>query len=186
MWFSASLVIGTQDPSRGGAGRQAPYNERVSSRSLSSIALETTLCPVPQKAGSGAASVWLTATSRRGEIFGPGCGGLAACLDLVDGRVKPTPPRIERLVIERNSDVANEPLLHRAKIRIVLLAVDERRTIGTTAVVRPPQLDGIVLPEAHRTDLIGTGSLAEHESPAARAWKRRHPVSFALLPGRPR
>jgi len=93
----------------------------------------------------------------------------ASSFEVIDREVDRSPSVVQWFGLVSGAHVSQEPTLHRAQFGIGALRFDERRRIGATAVVRPSQLDRVVLPEADGTDLIATRDSVERDMPTARA-----------------
>ena len=90
-------------------------------------------------------------------------------LKVIDREIDRTPLLVQRFGLVSGAHVSDEPALFGADFGKGALGLDQRRRVGAANIVRPPQLDRVVLPEADRTDLVATGRFAERDVPTARA-----------------
>lgn len=99
-------------------------------------------------------------------------------LDGVATAVEQAPCGVYRLRGLCLPDVRKETFLDGSDPADSFLRFDQRLPVGATSEVRPAQLHDVVLPEADRADLVGAGSVTEHEVPAAGA---REPCTQRFL-----
>lgn len=79
------------------------------------------------------------------------------------------PPLVNRLALTGRPHVLEHTRLLSTEILEVALALDQGKSVRPSLEARPAQLNQIVLPEAHRTDLVGTRRPIKDQAPAARA-----------------
>lgn len=113
----------------------------------------------------------------------------APVLEGVTGLIDGAPRRVERLVHRRRLYEPSAMMVAGTELTIVPLGFDKGHAVGSAIHRGPPELNAVILPEADRANLAGTGHLIENEmpgpcaSPVRRAYRPRWRSPWSPLPG---